>query len=152
MRCHAVHHHADRYVASLRRCFRDRGLEVVFFERYVGNSQFEHMHLHALPLRPELAARSRSVVEQHGARLGIRFDVLPKGTAVSSVLTTVEPFLRIELPNGEQLLHRMSTNPRKHPLQYVREAFASLLGSPKRADWKVGVPGVVVSISCEVSI
>jgi len=130
----------DKYVAALRKCFNDQDQEVVFFERYVGNSQFEHMHLHALPLPREAAARARSVLEQHGARVGVRFEVLPKGTVLSTVLPNVEPFLRIELPTGEQLLHRMSTNPRKHPLQYAREAFATLLGNPRRADWKVCMP------------
>ena len=44
------------------------------------------------------------------------------------------------LAAGAQLLHRMATNPRKHPLQFGREAVARLLGNPRLVDWKTCLP------------
>ena len=38
------------------------------------------------------------------------------------------------------LLHRLRANPRKHPLQFGREACARLLGNPRLADWKNCLP------------
>ena len=52
----------------------------------------------------------------------------------------MEPYFHVRLPSGEQLLHRMATNPRRHPLHFGREVCASLLGRPQRADWKVCMP------------
>jgi diadenosine tetraphosphate (Ap4A) HIT family hydrolase len=46
----------ERYVGSLRRCFASAGKEMILFERYMGNSQFEHLHLQCVPLSAQEAA------------------------------------------------------------------------------------------------
>ena len=55
-----------------------------------------------------------------------------------------EAFFAVTLPSGERLLHRMATNPRKHPLHFGREVLATLLGAPQRADWKNCLPKLTV--------
>ena len=46
----------ERYVGSLRRCFASAGKEMILFERYMGNSQFEHLHLQCVPLSAQEAS------------------------------------------------------------------------------------------------
>lgn len=131
----------DRYVGALRTCFEARGAALVVFERYMASGSFEHMHLQAMPLPMAVATKARAGFEQHGAALGVRFEVLPAGTSVRSVLGAApEPFFAATLPSGETLLHRLRTNPRKHPLQFGREVCARLLGNPRLADWKTCLP------------
>ena len=128
------------YLEAMRRCCEARGQKLVVFERYMGRSQFEHMHLQAVPLPAHLAAGAREHFERHGAKLGIKFEVLPPGTSLDETMETVEPYFRVELPSGEQLLHRLATNERRHPLQFGREVIANILGTPQLADWKLCLP------------
>ena len=128
------------YLEAMRRCCEARGQQLVVFERYMGRSQFEHMHLQAVPLPAHLAAGAREHFERHGAKLGVKFEVLPPGTSLDEAMETVEPFFRVELPSGEQLLHRLATNERRHPLQFGREVIANILGTPQLADWKLCLP------------
>jgi diadenosine tetraphosphate (Ap4A) HIT family hydrolase len=124
------------YVAALREWFEARGQAVLLFERYMGNSQFEHMHVQVVPLPADLAPRAREAFVAHGARLGIRFENLPPAAKLADAMGSPEPYFLATMPDGSQLLHRMASNPRKHPLQFGREAVANLLGEPRRADWK----------------
>eukprot|EP00316_Scyphosphaera_apsteinii_P000966 CAMPEP_0119317038 /NCGR_PEP_ID=MMETSP1333-20130426/41708_1 /TAXON_ID=418940 /ORGANISM="Scyphosphaera apsteinii, Strain RCC1455" /LENGTH=536 /DNA_ID=CAMNT_0007322853 /DNA_START=17 /DNA_END=1627 /DNA_ORIENTATION=+ len=130
----------EAYVAGLRRCFSARGQQLVRFERFVGNSQFEHMHLQLVPVPNEAAMSTQQIIERLGANVGITFELLPKGTQLASKFNKPEPFLYFELPSGEGLLHRHASNPRKHPLQFAREAVATVLGTPRKADWKICMP------------
>ena len=43
------------YVSALRVSYAARGEALLLFERYVGNSQFEHMHVQVVPLPPHIA-------------------------------------------------------------------------------------------------
>ena len=70
----------------------------------------------------------------------MHFEVLPAGSSLDAAMETAEPFFRVELPSGEHLLHRMSTNSRKHPLQFGREVVANILGKPELKDWKKCLP------------
>jgi len=130
------------YVSALRGSCAARGEALILFERYMGNSQFEHMHLQAVPLPVDRAELAKATFEQEGAKHGIRFEVLPADTPLSSTLAQPEPFLHVELPSGERLLHRLRSNEKKHPLQFGREVLARLLGQPRRADWKVCLPAL----------
>ena len=99
--------------------------------------------MQAMPIPKQLAGNARQVLEAHGEKHGIDFELLPAGTSVASVLgRTPEPFFSAQLPSGETLLHRLSSgrSGRRHPLQFGREAVATLLGNPARADWKVCLP------------
>ena len=69
----------DSYVGALRSCAEARGEGLLLFERYMGNSQFEHMHLQAIPLPSATAAGARAAFESHGRRLGLGFELLPAG-------------------------------------------------------------------------
>ena len=130
----------DAYVSGLRRCFEARGAKLLLFERFTDSGSFEHMHLQALPIPAQLAAGAREAFESHGKRYGLTFEVLPPGERVASRLLEPEPFFAATLPSGETLLHRIRSNPRKHPLQFGRETVAAMLGNPRRADWKNCLP------------
>lgn len=137
----AAYAEVESYVGALRKCFEARGAALLVFERYMGSGSFEHMHMQAMPLPAQLAPKARQALEQHGASLGISFEVLAAGESVRSVLGAApEPFFAATLPSGETLLHRLRANPRKHPLQFGREACARLLGNPRLADWKNCLP------------
>ncbi|KAL1523613.1 hypothetical protein AB1Y20_018549 [Prymnesium parvum] len=135
-----------KYVDVLRRGFAARGQVAICFERFMCNSQFEHMHLQVVPLPPHLANGAAAAFKTHGERIGIQFELLPPGVELISKLPSPEPFFRVELPDGSQLLHRMATNQRKHPLQFGRQerpsflVVAAMLGKPERADWKLCLP------------
>ena len=94
----------------------------------MGSGSFEHCHLQAIPVPSQLADGAKDAILTHGKMLGLSFEVLPAGERVASKLPVAEPFFSATLPNGETLLHKMRTNPRKHPLQFGREAVATLLG------------------------
>lgn len=129
-----------KYIAALRACFEARGEAIVSFERYMANSQFEHLHIQVLPLPHNLASGAAAAFRSHGARLGIHFEEVPPGRELTELMPTPEPFFCVELADGVKLLHRMASNPRKHPLHFGREVVAALIGSPQRADWKTCVP------------
>jgi hypothetical protein len=74
LRLHIRLHLGHPRVAGLRRCVEARGEQLLVFERFVGNSSFEHAHLQAVPLPPELAARAHGAFVQHGRNLGINFE------------------------------------------------------------------------------
>lgn len=128
------------YLDALRRFCEARGEALLVFERYMANSQFEHMHLQAIALPAHLVSGAREHFERHGARVGIGFERLPPGLSLAAAMETAEPFFRVELPSGEHLLHRMAANPRKHPLQFGREVVANILGQPQLSDWKNCLP------------
>ena len=131
----------DKYVGALRKCFEARGASLLLFERYMGSGSFEHMHIQALPIPSQLAGSARAAFEAHGQRLGIRFEVLPPGERYADRLAdNPEPFFAATLPSGETLLHRLSTNQRRHPLHFGRESVARMLGNPRLADWKTCLP------------
>ena len=131
------------YVSALRSCFEARGAALLLFERYMGSGSFEHMHLQALPIPARLAGGARAAFEEHGRRLGISFEVLPAGSTVEGRLGgNPQPFFSAALPSGETMLHLLSTGKpgKRHPLQFGREVVATLLGNPRRADWKLCLP------------
>lgn len=130
----------DKMVESLRRYFESRGASLLLFERYMGSGSFEHAHLQAIPLPTQLAEGARAAFEAHGRKRGLGFEVLPPGERLASRLQTPEPFFAVSLPSGETLLHRIASVSRKHPLHFGREVIASMLGNPRRADWKVCLP------------
>lgn len=130
-----------KYVEALRKCFEARGASLLLFERYTASGNFEHMHLQAIPLPAQLAGSARAAFEAHGRKFGMGFELLPPGQTVADRLgTEPEPFFAATLPSGEVLLHRIRSNPRKHPLQFGREVVANMLGNPRRADWKMCLP------------
>lgn len=107
----------------------------------MANGTFEHMHLQAVPVPSQLAGGARAAFESHGRRLGVSFELLEPGETLRSRMPAgPEPFFAVTLPSGQILLHRLVTNPRRHPLQFGREVVAALLGNPRRADWKVCLP------------
>ena len=132
------------YIRALRDCFSSHGLALLLFERFMGSSsgrsQFEHMHLQVMALQPQHAARVGEAFRSHGAKCGIEFESIPPGIPLRHRLQQVEPFFVAELPSGEKLLHRLLSNPRRHPLQFGREVVAHLIGSPELADWKLCMP------------
>lgn len=116
-----------KYVSALTRAFSSVGQGCVCFERFMCNSQFEHMHLQIVPLPHQLAQGAAAAFKTHGERIGIKFELLPAGVSLASRMPKPEPFFRVELPDGSQLLHRMTTNPRKHPLQFGRQVASAAL-------------------------
>ena len=140
----APHEQAEvaAYCDALRACFAASGESVLIFERYMGSGSFEHMHLQVVPLPHHLATGARDAFVARGKSRGINFEVLPAGASLASRFEArgTEPFFRVELPSGEQLLHMLASCPRKHPLQFGREVVAAMLGAPHRADWKVCMP------------
>lgn len=129
------------YVQALRTLYEARGAELLLFERYMGSGSFEHMHLQAVPIPSEVAHTARAAFEGHGRRMGIGFEVLPRGQTVAERLRAApEPFFAATLPSGETLLHRLRTSSRRHPLHFGREVVATMLGNPRRADWKHCLP------------
>ena len=132
-----------RFVNALRDCFAKRGKSIVVFERFVGRTHFEHMHLQVVPLDPVEAMRAREAFERAGAAHGMNFELLPPGVEVWRGLEKVEPFFAVELPSGETLVHRLRQNPRRHPLQFGREVLANIIGDTRLADWKQCLPKTV---------
>ena len=129
----------DAYVSGLRRCFEARGAKLLLFERFTDSGSFEHAP--AGPAHSGAASRGRARGLRVAAkRYGLTFEVSPRSERVASRLLEPEPFFAATLPSGETLLHRIRSNPRKHPLQFGRETVAAMLGNPRRADWKNCLP------------
>ena len=139
----------EKYVGGLRKCFAAQGEELVLFERFMcaGSPRPSHtpsvrLAVHSQcrclstragatrssntstcrpspspPPPPPAPRRSSST-----AARGIRFDLLPRATALRDAMPRPEAFFAVTLPSGERLLHRMaptraacSTSARRSP-------------------------------------
>ncbi|CEP11700.1 hypothetical protein [Parasitella parasitica] len=119
----------EKYKSAIRRLFAQYDQDMVLFE--VSRDSFRgmsHAHIQVVPIPKSKSDQVEKVAKEQAALAGM--DVtghLPQNPEV--------PYFRIELPNGESIVHLIRPKERFN-LQFGRLVLAHVLGAPEREDWK----------------
>ncbi|ESP05129.1 hypothetical protein LOTGIDRAFT_205527 [Lottia gigantea] len=127
-----VRNEIEQYKTCLKKCFKDQGNGVVFFER---NFRTQHLQIQVVPVKSEAIQEVKDVFMECADNESLQLDEIPKHSDLKQIIPVGVPYFYAELPLGDKLLHRISKN---FPLQFGREVLAEsgILNMPERADWK----------------
>lgn len=107
-----------QYKEALRRFFTQQGKACVMWER---NMRSQHLQLQVCPIPQEAAAAAEGIFRERGEAMGPNFkwEVLAAGTPLTEVFEGGgdPPYFLLTLPDGTELLHRISSG---FPLQFAR--------------------------------
>ncbi|KAK6183907.1 hypothetical protein SNE40_006477 [Patella caerulea] len=122
----------DQYKSCLKKCFKDQGKGVVFFER---NFRTQHLQIQVVPIGGSAIQEVKDTFMECAESESISLDEIPKHSDLKQIIPVGVPYFYAELPLGDKLLHRISKN---FPLQFGREVLceSGVLNMPERADWK----------------
>mmetsp|Transcript_25623 Transcript_25623/g.48535 ORF Transcript_25623/g.48535 Transcript_25623/m.48535 type:complete len:637 (-) Transcript_25623:202-2112(-) len=133
-----------RYTSALQKCFNEKlSMGLLLFERYLHMREKggNHCFVGALPIPSDAEKICEKLICEHAERAGFQFEVLPAAPSLESQRQIVKSmvgtreFVLISLPDGKALLYVIKG--KGHPINFMREVAAELLGKPKRADWKM---------------
>lgn len=133
----------ERFKSQLRRMFASEGKEMIVFDRNVHSIGAAHCHMQVIGIPGDRSIHCSEVFETEGARYNITFEKL---AAEQNLTEAVEnrPFFYAEMPAMDQEADD-SVRPRcrllhivigKHYMQFGRHVVATLLGCPRRTNWK----------------
>ncbi len=122
----------DKFKSALKKCFKKRGKNVVFFER---NYKSHHLQLQVVPVPKECADRVKSTFMDVASAQNIELTEIPEHSSLTQMAEPGSPYFYVEISSKERLFHRVRSG---FPIQFGREALASpdLLDLEDRIDWR----------------
>lgn len=122
----------EQYKSSLKKFFKSRNQEVVFFER---NYKTAHLQVQAVPIPSTQKDEVKETFVGLALCQNIELAEIPKHSVLKQIVPSGAPYFYAETPNGERLLYRITKG---FPLQFGREAMAdqTLLNMPDKVDWR----------------
>ncbi|XP_046585130.1 CWF19-like protein 1 isoform X1 [Haliotis rubra] len=120
------------YKTCLKKYFKSRNKEVVFYER---NYRTQHLQIQVVPVPQDVAMNLKDIFLDFSEDISIGLHEIPTHSDLSQIVPAGAPYFYAELPCGAKLLHRISS---KFPLQFAREVLSQprVLDLPGRVDWK----------------
>jgi diadenosine tetraphosphate (Ap4A) HIT family hydrolase len=106
------------YKQALRTYFEKQGKACVMWER---NMRSQHLQIQVCPIPQDAAAAAETVFRERGEAMGpsFKWQVLTPGTPLAEMFDGGgdPPYFLVTLPDGTELLHRISSG---FPLQFAR--------------------------------
>ena len=124
--------------ARISRALAADGQTALFLERFLVNDRGgHHMHVQAVGLSKDEAAKVDEMFTKHGSVAKIDFE---RGRKLDAELAGDDGFLYVDVPGVVQLYHRIPRGAR-FPMQFGRAVLASVIGAPERENWKECLTG-----------
>ena len=129
-----------RYKESLTRFYASEGLRPIFYERNIPTRAGQHLHIQCVPVTAAQHDEALSVIQREAAALPVSLDPIPADTSLKTAFPNDTPYLLFEV-GDVRLGHRVIKGKVPGLFDFQRNALATLIGEPEKADWK----------NCEVS-
>ncbi|KAM4839590.1 CWF19-like protein 1 isoform X2 [Urocitellus parryii] len=124
----------EKYKATLRRFFKNRGKRCVLFER---NYKSHHLQLQVIPVPLSCCATDdiKDAFITQAQEQQLELLEIPEHSDIKQIAQPGAAYFYVELDTGEKLFHRIKKN---FPLQFGREVLASeaILNIPNKSDWR----------------
>ncbi|PRP87593.1 hypothetical protein PROFUN_04620 [Planoprotostelium fungivorum] len=119
----------ERYKEALKKCYQDKGMDVIFFEM----RGIHHCNINAVGVSRKVVEQAEEAFISSAKRIGYRLSKMNgRETILDYVPNHDEPYFYLELPDARYIYHGSS-----FPFQFAREVMVYLLGlGGEVIDWR----------------